>query len=138
MTSTLSPPAAASAERPRKVSLSYLPGLDGHNGTIETGKVALDHTILLDSYKTRRDAMPSKHVTFTDPGVQAAMPFLPTDVIGKKIAAGTLVRQGDFLFSLEEVRAGSFRALRAFPPGWASVFGPRPQEEMPFYIRNDD
>src|SRR5580765_4617952 len=29
MTSTLSPPAAASAERPRKVSLSYLPGLDG-------------------------------------------------------------------------------------------------------------
>ena len=29
MTSTLSPPAAASAERPRQVSLSYLPGLDG-------------------------------------------------------------------------------------------------------------
>ena len=29
MTSTLSAPAAASAERPRKVSLSYLPGLDG-------------------------------------------------------------------------------------------------------------
>lgn len=29
MTSTLSPAAAASAERPRKVSLSYLPGLDG-------------------------------------------------------------------------------------------------------------
>ena len=27
--STLSPPAAATAERPRKVSMSYLPGLDG-------------------------------------------------------------------------------------------------------------
>jgi len=118
--------------------LLYLPGLDGHNGMIETGKVALDHTILLDSYKTRRDAMPGKRVTFTDAGVQAAMPFLPVEVIGKKIPAGTLVRQGDFLFNLEEVRAGSFRALRAYPPGWASVFGARPQEEMPFYIRNDD
>jgi len=118
--------------------LLYLPGLDGHNGSIETGDVALDHTILLDSYKTRPDAAASKRVTFSDAGVQAAMPFLPVDVIGKKIAAGTMVRQGDFLFNLEEVRAGSFRALRAFPPGWESVFGPRPHLEQPVYIRHDD
>jgi hypothetical protein len=101
--------------------LLYLPGLDGHNGEVEQGKVELDHTLVVGSYKMSRTANTSS-VTFSDRGVTQAMPFLPSQVIGKVVPAGTRVSQGDFLLNLADVSQGNFRAKRALPPGWQKVF----------------
>lgn len=102
--------------------LLYLPGLDGHNGEIETGKVELNHTLVVGSYKMSPDA-DTRDVHFRDEGITQALPFLCRQVVGKVIPAGTMANQGDFLFSLDEVRKGTFRARRALPPGWEKVFG---------------
>jgi hypothetical protein len=106
---------------PEKAHLLYLPGLDGHNGEVETGKVELDHTLVVGSYKMNKSAN-THQVVLTDRGIDAAIPFLPQQVIGTVIPKGMQVSQGDFLFSLDEVRKGTFRAKRALPPGWEKVF----------------
>lgn len=111
--------------------LLYLPGLDGHNGAVETGQVALDHTLVVGSFAMSKSAS-AREVQFRDVKFTQDLPFMPTRVIGKVIPAGTMAPQGDFLFKLDELRAGIFRARRALPPGWAKVFGK--DESKPFYI----
>jgi hypothetical protein len=106
---------------PEKAHLLYLPGLDGHNGEVETGKVELDHTLVVGSYRMSQTAN-TREVAFTDRGIASAIPFLPEQVIGTVVPKGVTASQGDFLFSLEEVRQGKFRAKRALPPGWTNVF----------------
>ncbi|MBK7840117.1 MAG: hypothetical protein IPJ49_21050 [Candidatus Obscuribacter sp.] len=113
--------------------LLYLPGLDGHNGAVETGQVALDHTLVVGSFAMSKSAS-AREVHFRDVKFTQDLPFMPTRVVGKVIPAGTMAPQGDFLFKLDELRAGTFRARRALPPGWAKVFGK--DESQPFYIQN--
>lgn len=112
----------------------YLPGLDGHSGVIEQGNVELNHTIVLGSHRMV-DNGALKTVSFTERAIEQKLPFLPKQVIGHVIPQGTMVPQGDFLFSCEDVTAGTFRALRAKPPGWSKVFGE--QSSTPFYIGKD-
>jgi len=113
--------------------LLYLPGLDGHNGQIETGKVELNHTLVAASCKMSTTAA-TRAVDFSDFKLQEDLPFMPDKVLGKVVPAGTLAPQGDFLLQLKELRAGVFRARRALPPGWKSVFGE--SQEAPYYIQN--
>lgn len=113
--------------------LLYLPGLDGHNGQVETGQVALDHTLVVGSFAMSKSAS-AREVRFRDVKFTADLPFMPNRVVGKVIPAGTMAPQGDFLIKLDELRAGTFRARRALPPGWAKVFGK--DESPPFYIQN--
>lgn len=123
---------------PRKGSehLLYLPGLDGHNGTVETGEVELNHTLVIGSYR-----MPScfgEQVIFRDLNFLADHRDFPNQVIGKIVTKGTRAPQGDFLFLLEDVRKGKFRCKRQLPPGWASVFGSNGVSLTPFFIHKDE
>ncbi|OPZ91053.1 MAG: hypothetical protein BWY75_00476 [bacterium ADurb.Bin425] len=113
--------------------LLYLPGLDGQNGQIETGKVELNHTLVAASCKMSTTAA-TRAVDFSDFKLQEDLPFMPDKVLGKVVPAGTLAPQGDFLLQLKELRAGVFRARRALPPGWKNVFGE--SQEAPYYIQN--
>lgn len=110
----------------------YLPGLDGHNGDIETGDVELDHTLVVGSVKMSSTAPYAREVNFTDAKFATSLPFMPQRVIGKVVPNGTKVPQGDFLFKLDELRAGTFRARRVLPPGWTKVYGK--SDAKPFYI----
>ena len=114
--------------------LLYLPGLDGHNGDIETGDVALDHTLVVGSCKMSKSAPFAREVEFTDWKFRSTLPFMCDRVIGKVVPKGTMVPQGDFLFKLDEVRAGTVRARRMLPPGWSKVYGK--SDAKPFYIEN--
>jgi hypothetical protein len=111
----------------------FLPGLDGHNGSIETGMVALDHTIIVGSYRMEdgNGSVP----WFTDRGAAENLPQLNCEVIGMSIAAGTMVPQGDFVVSIEEVCQGTVSIKREKPPGWADTFGAVDPQEQPFYIK---
>lgn len=112
--------------------LLYLPGVDGHNGEVENGDVTLNHTLVVGSYLM--DKIAASRVLFTDPGLKATYPFLLDRVIGKVIPAGTKARQGDFLFLLDDVRKGDFRAKRELPPGWEQVFGTGYRSDLPELI----
>ncbi len=111
----------------------FLPGLDGHNGSIETGMVALDHTIIVGSYRMEdgNGSVP----WFTDKGAAENLPQLNCEVIGMSIAAGTMVPQGDFVVSIEEVCQGTVSIKREKPPAWDAVFGAVDPQEQPFYIK---
>jgi len=109
----------------------YLPGLDGHNGDVETGDVELNHTLVVGSCKMSASAA-ARDVDFRDAKFKTDLPFMVSRVIGKIIPAGTKVPQGDFLFKLDELRAGTFRARRVLPPGWTKVYGK--STAKPFYI----
>ncbi|MBK8225063.1 MAG: hypothetical protein IPK73_28980 [Candidatus Obscuribacter sp.] len=109
----------------------YLPGLDGHNGDVETGDVELNHTLVVGSCKMSASAA-ARDVDFRDAKFKTDLPFMVSRVIGKIIPAGTKVPQGDFLFKLDELRAGTFRARRVLPPGWTKVYGK--SDAKPFYI----
>ncbi len=111
----------------------FLPGLDGHNGSIETGMVALDHTIIIGSYRMEdgNGSVP----WFTDRGAAENLPQLNCEVIGMSIAAGTMVPQGDFVVSIEEVCQGTVSIKREKPAGWADAFGTVDPQEHPFYIK---
>lgn len=111
----------------------FLPGLDGHNGFIETGMVALDHTIIVGSYRMEdgNGSVP----WFTDPGAAENLPQLSCEVIGMSFAAGTMVPQGDFVVSIEEVCQGTVSIKREKPPAWDAVFGAVDPQEQPFYIK---
>lgn len=102
--------------------LLYAPGLDGHNGAIETGNVLLNHTVIVGTYDYARNAQ-LQSIYFEEDGIRSAMPWLNTRVIGKEYSGEFLAPQGDFLFLLEDVRQGHYRARRTLPPGWASAFG---------------
>jgi hypothetical protein len=111
----------------------FLPGLDGHNGFIETGIVALDHTIIVGSY--RMEDCNGSVPWFTDPGAAEKLPQLNCEVIGLSIAAGTMVPQGDFVLRIDEVCQGTVSIKREKPPGWADAFGTGDPQEQPFYIK---
>jgi len=114
----------------------YLPGLDGHNGKVETGQVELNHTLVVGSYQMS-DYADSVEVDFTDKalvGQSAQHPVFLRRVIGTEISKGTMAPQGDFLFSLKEVREGKLRAKRQLPPGWKKVFGNEGVPEKPYFI----
>lgn len=102
--------------------LLYAPGLDGHNGAIEAGKVHLNHTVIVGTYDYAKSAQ-VHDVYFEEDGIRDAMPWLNTRVIGRQYNADFEAPQGDFLFLLEDVRQGNYRARRMLPPGWGSVFG---------------
>lgn len=111
--------------------LLYLPGLDGHNGHVETGEVELNHTLVVGSYRMTGGGRP---VHFSDPGFKEAYPFFPNEVLGVIIPKGTMAPQGDFLFKLDEIRQGTFRAKRQLPPGWSGVFGNTGVTAKPHFI----
>lgn len=111
----------------------FLPGLDGHNGSIDSGMVALDHTIIVGSYRME-DASGSVP-WFTDPGAAEKLPQLSCEVIGISIAAGTVAPQGDFVASIDEVCQGTVSFKREKPPGWVAVFGAVDPQEQPFYLK---
>ena len=105
--------------------LLFLPALDGHNGDIETGEVELNHTLVVGSYDmTTATGKVGNRVRFSDEALRTGtLPYYLLDrVIGKVIEPGTRAPQGDFLFSLRDVRAGKLRAQRALPPGWENVY----------------
>lgn len=110
----------------------FLPGLDGHSGSIEMGMVALDHTIIVGSYRMEQDS--GSVPWFTDPGVAESHPQLSCEVIGMSIAAGTMAPQGDFVLRIDDVGRGAFSAKREKPPGWTDVFGSVDPQEPSFYI----
>jgi hypothetical protein len=116
--------------------LLYLPGLDGHNGKVETGEVELNNTLVVGSYRMDANAFP-REVSFTDPGLKQAHPYFLDRVIGKIIPKGTMAPQGDFLFKLDDVRKGIFRAKRQLPPGWSNVFGNVGVTAKPHFITAD-
>ena len=111
----------------------FLPGLDGHKGSIDSGMVALDHTIIVGSYRMEdgNGSVP----WFTDPGVAENLPQLNCEVIGVSITAGTMAPQGDFVASIDEVCQGNVSFKREKPPGWAAAFGDVDPQEQPFYIK---
>lgn len=111
----------------------FLPGLDGHNGSIETGMVTLDHTIIVGSYRMEdgNGSVP----WFTDPGAAENLPQLSCEVIGLSIAAGTMVPQGDFVLRIDEVCQGTVSIKREKPAGWDAVFCAVDPQEQPFYIK---
>ncbi len=111
--------------------LLYLPGLDGHNGSVETGEVELSHTLAVGSYRMQRGA--GQHVDFSDGDVNNKI-FL-NQVIGRVIEKGTVAPQGDFLFLLDDVIRGELRAKRQLPPGWNKVFGSKGVTQQPYFIR---
>lgn len=102
--------------------LLYAPGLDGHNGEVEKGNVHLNHTLIVGTYNYTKTAV-TERVYFREDGIRHGMPWLSDRVIGRSYADGTEVPQGDFLFLLEDVRQGNYRARRMLPPGWGSLFG---------------
>ncbi|HEY9778371.1 MAG TPA: hypothetical protein V6C81_31705 [Planktothrix sp.] len=106
--------------KPMRPDYLYLPGLDGHNGEIERGQVALDHTLVVGSYRAKSGV--GKHVTFSDREIAFKQPYFLLDrVTGRIIPAGTKAPQGDFLFRLEDVQKGDFRCKRALPPNWNAL-----------------
>ncbi|MBP9091016.1 hypothetical protein KBI23_08305 [bacterium] len=111
----------------------FLPGLDGHNGSIDSSMVALDHTIVVGSYRMEEDT--GSVPWFSDPGVAESLPQLLCEVIGMSIPAGTVAPQGDFVARIDEVCQGTFNVKREKPPGWADVFGAADSQEQPFYIK---
>jgi len=114
--------------------LLYLPGLDGHNGQVETGDVELNHTLVVGSYKMDAGAY-ARDVHFSDRGLTTKYPFFLDRVIGTIIPKGTQAPQGDFLFKLDEVRHGLLRAKRQLPPRWNAVFGNKGVPAKPFFIQ---
>jgi hypothetical protein len=113
--------------------LLYLPGLDGHNGTIENRPVKLNHTLVVGSYKAGMATQ--QPVDFTDPALQDDRPYyLLPGVIGKVIPAGTLAPQGDFLCKLDDVRKGKLRVKRHLPPGWSKLHGSALAAPEPYFI----
>lgn len=116
--------------------LLFLPGLDGHNGSVESGDVVLNHTIVVGSYRMSSSSQ-TRAVNFTDQGLKTTCPFLLDKVIGRVLPSGTKARQGDFLFSLDEIRGGTLRAKRELPPGWNEVFNGY-NSSLPQYIRQVD
>ncbi len=125
--------------QPRKgwEHLLYLPGLDGHNGQVVTGEVELDHTLVVGSYLMDERVAASK-VIFSDEGLQTQYPFFLDRVVGKVIPKGTMAPQGDFLFLLDHVRGGAFRAKRQLPPNWFDVFGSDGVPTKPYFINGSD
>lgn len=120
--------------KPMFPHLLFLPGLDGHNGKIETGNVKLNHTLVVGSYRLQPGASGSVAVRFSDPGLSEACPFLPKNVLGKIIPAGTFAPQGDFLFLLDDVANGVFRCKRELPPGWSNLPGASAPSATPYFI----
>ncbi|MBS1992988.1 MAG: hypothetical protein JSS83_20865 [Cyanobacteria bacterium SZAS LIN-3] len=122
--------------QPRKGTehLLYLPGLDGHNGQVETGEVELNHTLVVGSYRMG-ETVDASDVAFSDAGLRQEYPFFLDRVVGKVIPKGTMAPQGDFLFSLDEVRKGVFRAKRQLPPNWSKVFGTKGVPATPYFIK---
>jgi len=112
----------------------FLPGLDGHNGFIETGMVALDHTIIVGSYRMEdgNGSVP----WFTDPGAAENLPQLSCEVIGMSFAAGTMAPQGDFVLRIDEVCQGTVSIKREKPPGWANAFAVVDPLEQSSYIKD--
>lgn len=119
---------------PQLPHLLFLPGLDGHNGKIEVGEVEVNHTLVASSYRLKAGFAGIYPVSFSDPGVTEALPFLPKLVLGKVLPKGMRVPQGDFLFLTDEVAAGKFRCKRALPPGWNRLFGAQGVPANPYYI----
>jgi len=124
--------------QPRKgnENLLYLPGLDGHNGKVETGDVELNHTLVVGSYRMD-DFVHSRDVSFSDAGLTTTYPFFLNRVVGKIIPKGTMAPQGDFLFNLDDVRKGVFRSKRQLPPNWSKVYGKTGVPATPYFITAD-
>lgn len=124
---------------PRMPHLLYMPGLDGHNGAIERGNVEVNHTLVLGHYDMKNgnavqfsdeklrglagyDTDQLRRAAYTN--LTAPLPKLPfwalPRVVGKTISK-TLMPQGDFWASVEEVQKGTFRVRRQVPPGWSKL-----------------
>lgn len=109
--------AAAVAYLPHEewAHLMFLPGLDGHNGQIETGDVSVDHTIVLGSYRMTGGRM----VRFSDlrKSPETDVCF-PSKVIGSNVRGQ--MPQGDFVFYLPHLAGANpeFIGKRALPPEW--------------------
>ena len=90
--------------------------------------VELNHTIVVGSYNMETTRSGGKRVRFSDEALRAGtLPYYLLDrVIGQVIEPGTRAPQGDFLFSLDDIRAGKLRAKRQLPPGWSKVFPSTP------------
>lgn len=143
---------------PQFEHLLYMPGLDGHNGFVERGKVALKHTLVLGHYQMKQGV--GEYVDFSDDELAdkvdaysndtgdmrriAPRPkrpyYIVSRVIGRVLPEGAEVPQGDFLASVDEVRAGIFRVRRQVPMGWKDLSdkAPDPAGGKKFYITDNE
>lgn len=94
----------------------FAPALDSHTGDVPDLKasVDVDHTVIVASHRLAwgddvhyRDAVPA-----------AVRPYLPSRVVGQQVLQP--MQNGDFVFRVEDVRAGRFKLGRLPPPGAAS------------------
>lgn len=104
---------------PQYEHMLFLPALDGHLGRISQQEVSVDHTVVLASQWMNANAPEVKRVVFTDDGTDG-VPFFFDKVIGRTMKR--YVPQGDFIFNIQDLRAGQLRTYRQTPPAWKSLF----------------
>jgi hypothetical protein len=97
--------------------------LDAHDGTAPSvdSRVAVDHTIFVGSYLTAGSKCGA--VDYQDPIPADLQPYLLDRAMGTTI--WTSMQNGDFVFPVDQVRAGEFNGLRLVPP-----FAPKRRVEM--------
>jgi hypothetical protein len=90
----------------------FAPAVDCHTGAVPDLKadVPLDHTLVVGSYQMQG----GQRVRFRDWFRWGASPYLVRRVIGGRPPAR--MPNGDFVFRLEDVRAGHYRFRRVKPP----------------------
>lgn len=88
--------------------------LDGHDGKAPSSNaiVELDHTIFVGSYKTPPEYCAK--VSYLNDIPDHLRPYVLEHVMGRPIDGS--LKNGDFVFPLENIRAGNFEGLRCLPP----------------------
>lgn len=107
---------------PNYPNLMFFPALDAHDGKppILNTNVEVDHFLVLASDRAVRDQglrdlflNPWQDFKYT--GSAAIASYLPRKVMGRLYHES--MRQGDFVFKIQDVRQGSCQPQRVLPPG---------------------
>lgn len=100
--------------RPARPEFLFFPGMDAHDGGVPdlNADVDVDHAIMVSSDKMAAGA--GSEVYYTDHPSAALRSLLPTHVVGE--VYNTRLRQGDFLFLVDDVRKGVYNMQRELPP----------------------
>ena len=94
--------------KPMHPGTLFAPALDSHTGEVPNlnEPVPVDHTLVVSSQNLKNGSM----VYFTDRIDEKVYPYLPNKVLGSQL--DTFMRNGDFLWNIDEIDNGQFRPMR--------------------------
>jgi hypothetical protein len=101
--------------KPLNPQYLFAPALDSHTGDIPdlNEMVDVDHTIIVGSSMSGRQPRLSTKVHFIDDIPRSVQPYLLSRVVGGQHKG--ILRNGDFVFEVEDVRGDSYRPYRVSP-----------------------